>query len=115
MYLRFGTEIQSFAESLQKLEAVVNNANRQRPPRPWANPESECRIALEPVSQAVGDFQKTLAECKTLLGDHERFRRDAAGFVDNVVWHLSTQRDVDLLRERVHFHATKVSKLLGFV
>lgn len=72
-------------------------------------------MALEPVSQAVGHFQKTLAECEKLLGDHERFRRDAAGFVDNVVWHVSTQRDVDLLKERVQFHATKVSKLLSFV
>ncbi|CAL8584243.1 hypothetical protein XPA_009848 [Xanthoria parietina] len=108
LYLRFGREIQSFAENLQQLEAVVDNANRQRPPRRWGNPDSECRVALEPVSQAVGDFQKTLAECEKLLGDHERFRRDAAGFVDNVVWHLSTQRDVDLLRERVQFHATKL-------
>ncbi|KAI4283343.1 MAG: hypothetical protein L6R38_002229 [Xanthoria sp. 2 TBL-2021] len=101
-------EIQSFADNLQQLEAVVNNANRQRPRRRWANPEHECRIALEPVSQAVGDFRKTLDECETLLNDQERFRRDTAGFVDNVVWHVSTQRDCDILRERVQFHATKL-------
>ncbi|KAL8911384.1 MAG: hypothetical protein Q9171_003430 [Xanthocarpia ochracea] len=52
---------------------------------------SDVRI---PVSQAVGDFQKTLSECEKLLNDHERFRRDTAGFVDNVVWHISTQRDL---------------------
>lgn len=57
----------------------------------------------------MGDFKQTLDECKKLLDDHERFQRDAAGFVDNVVWHVSTQRDVDILRERVHFHSTKVS------
>ncbi|KAI4256860.1 MAG: hypothetical protein L6R42_005986 [Xanthoria sp. 1 TBL-2021] len=101
-------EIQSFAENLQQLEAVVDNANRQRPPRRYGNSEHECRIALQPVSQAVGDFKKTLDECEKLLNDHERFRRDTAGFVDNVVWHVSTQRDCDILRERVQFHATKL-------
>ena len=65
-------------------------------------------MALHPVSQAIGDFRKTLADCEKLLNDNSRFQRDSAGFVDNVVWHLSTQRDVDILRERIHFHGTKV-------
>lgn len=108
LYLRFGREIESFSDNLKQLEAVVNQTNRQRPRRTWRNPDDECRLALQPVSQAVGDFRKTLEECEKLLNDHERFRRDEAGFVDNVVWHLSTQRDVDILRERVQFHTTKV-------
>ena len=65
-------------------------------------------MALHPVSQAIGDFRKTLADCEKLLNDNSRFQRDSAGFVDNVVWHLSTQRDVDILRERIRFHGTKV-------
>ncbi|KAI4113082.1 MAG: hypothetical protein LQ345_005869, partial [Seirophora villosa] len=101
-------EIQSFTESLQQLEAVIDHANRQRPRRPFRNHNDECRHALQPLSQLVGDFKKTLDECEKLLNDHERFKRDTAGFVDNVVWHVSTQRDVDILRERVHFHATKL-------
>lgn len=56
----------------------------------------------------MGDFKQTLDECKKLLDDHARFQRDEAGFVDNVIWHVSTQRDVDSLRERVLFHSTKV-------
>ncbi|KAI4181527.1 MAG: hypothetical protein LQ346_006756 [Caloplaca aetnensis] len=108
LYLRFGREIESFSDNLKQLEAVVNQTNRQRPRRTWRNPDDECRLALQPVSQAVGDFRKTLEECEKLLNDHERFRRDEAGFVDNVVWHLSTQRDVDILRERVQFHTTKL-------
>ncbi|KAL8997826.1 MAG: hypothetical protein Q9169_002998 [Polycauliona sp. 2 TL-2023] len=93
---------------LSFLEAVINNANLQRPRRRWGNPDHECRVALQPVSQAVGDFKKTLDECEKLLNDHERFKRDTAGFIDNVVWHISTQRDVELLTERVQFHATKL-------
>ncbi|KAL8975099.1 MAG: hypothetical protein Q9197_000678 [Variospora fuerteventurae] len=108
LYLRFGREIESFTESLQQLEAVIDHANRQRPRRPWRTHDDECRHALQPLSQLVGDFKKTLDECEKLLNDHERFQRDTAGFVDNVVWHVSTQRDVDILRERVHFHTTKL-------
>ena len=107
--MKFGREIESFNESLLQLEAVIKHANDQRPRRPWRTRDDECRVALHPVAQAVGDFKQTLDECKKLLDDHERFQRDAAGFVDNVVWHVSTQRDVDILRERVHFHSTKVS------
>ncbi|KAI4268225.1 MAG: hypothetical protein LQ337_007965 [Flavoplaca oasis] len=91
-----------------RLEAVINNANLQRPRRRWGNPDQESRVALQPLSQAVGDFKKTLEECEKLLNDHERFRRNTAGFVDNVVWHVSTQRDVEILRGRVQFHATKL-------
>lgn len=112
LYLRFGREIESFTESLQQLEAVIDHANRQRPRRPFRNHNDECRHALQPLSQLVGDFKKTLDECEKLLNDHERFKRDTAGFVDNVVWHVSTQRDVDILRERVHFHATKVATMI---
>ncbi|KAL8644728.1 MAG: hypothetical protein Q9226_007618, partial [Calogaya cf. arnoldii] len=107
LYLKFGREVESFGENLQQLEAVINNANRQRPRRRYGNPDHDTRVALQPVSQAVGDFKTTLDECEKLLNDHDRFRRDTAGFVDNVVWHVSTQRDVEVLRERVQFHATK--------
>ncbi|KAL8652976.1 MAG: hypothetical protein Q9210_002368 [Variospora velana] len=112
LYLKFGREIESFTESLQQLEAVIDHANRQRPRRPWRGHDDECRHALQPLSQLVGDFKTTLDECEKLLNDHERFQRDTAGFVDNVVWHVSTQRDVDILRERVHFHTTKVQLLV---
>ncbi|KAL8770394.1 MAG: hypothetical protein Q9209_003820 [Squamulea sp. 1 TL-2023] len=108
LYLRFGREIELFSEHLRQLEAVINHANRQRPRRRWGNPDNECNVALQPVSQAVGDFKKTLDECERLLNDHERFKKDTAGFVDNVVWHVSTQRDVDVLTERVKFHTTKL-------
>ncbi|KAL9046609.1 MAG: hypothetical protein Q9214_000594 [Letrouitia sp. 1 TL-2023] len=100
-YLRFGREIQSLADILQQIEAVIKHANSQRPRRPWHNHDDECRLALQPVSQAVGDFAKSLSDCEKLLNDHERFQRDAAGFIDNVIWHISTQQDVEVLRERL--------------
>ncbi|KAL9123885.1 MAG: hypothetical protein Q9217_006727, partial [Psora testacea] len=112
LYLRFGREIESLAENLQQLEAVIKHANSKRPRRPWRDHDEDCRSALQPLSQATGHFQKTLEECQKLLSDHERFQRDSAGFVDNVLWHMGTQRDVDILRERIHFHTTKLLILL---
>ncbi|KAG6999498.1 hypothetical protein G7Y79_00034g069210 [Physcia stellaris] len=108
LYLKFGRELESFTETLQQLVTIIKHANGQRPRRPWGYPDDECRVALHPVSQAIGDFRKTIADCERLLNDNERFQRDSAGFVDNVVWHLSTQRDVEILRERIHFHKTKL-------
>ena len=114
LYLRFGGEIKSFRKNLQQLLAIIEHANSQRPQRPWRDPDDECQTALQPVSEAVGPFRKTLKECEQLLNDNERFQRDQAGFVDNVIWHMSTQRDVDVLRERIHFHSTKVTFVSSF-
>ena len=107
-YLRFGREIQSFASNLQSVVEVTENATEKRPPRRWGNHDNEYRQALEPLTKAVGDFQATIKECQKLLNDHNRFQRNAAGFIDNVQWHMGTQRDVDILRERVQFHSTKL-------
>ncbi|KAL9101753.1 MAG: hypothetical protein Q9163_003029 [Psora crenata] len=111
-YLRFGREIESFADNLQKLISIIQHANSQRPRRVWRDHDEECRLALRPLSQAIGDFKSTLEECRKLLDNHERFQRDTAGFVDNILWHAGTQRDVDILRERVHFHSTKLAIIL---
>ncbi|KAG8527787.1 uncharacterized protein KY384_007941 [Bacidia gigantensis] len=107
-YSRFGREIQSLAKNLRDLVDVAEHAAEQRPRRPWGNHSDDCREALKPLLEAAGDFQATIKDCQKLLDDHNRFQRDAAGFIDNVQWHMGTQRDVDILRERVEFHSTKI-------
>ena len=106
--MRFGREIKSFANNLRKLVDIAENAAENRPRCPFGNRYDDCRQALKPLLEAVGDFQGTIQECRKLLDDHNRFQRDAAGFIDNVQWHMGTQRDVDILRERVQFHSTKL-------
>ena len=108
LYLRFGREIESFAKNLRQLIDVAENAIEKRPRRAWGNHNDDCRQALLPLLQAVGDFQATLAECQKLLSDRNRFQRDVAGFIDNVQWHTGTQKAVDELRDRVQFHSTKL-------
>ena len=50
-----------------------------------------------------------MLDCDALLKDNTKFRRSPANFVDNVVWHASTERVVNDLRKRLHVHMTKVS------
>lgn len=58
--------------------------------------------------EITGDFWATLKECQTLLEDRIRFGRNSAGFVVNVVWHMTTETRVNHLRERVQLHTAKL-------
>ena len=64
---------------------------------------------LNTLSEVTGDFKQTLHDCKKLLSDNSKFQRSATNFVDNVVWHSSTERVVNHLRQRVNFHLTKLN------
>ena len=111
-YLRFGREIQSLGGSLKQLEAVTDNARNDRTAGRSTSDESAeddlYRTRLQPLSDVTGDFKDTLKECSTLLSNHKSFRRNAAGFVDNVIWHTTVERDILLLTARLQFHVTKV-------
>lgn len=95
---------------MECLHQVVNNADHQRPKKSWLDHDSERVTAgvLNTLSEVTGDFKQTLLDCEKLLSDNSKFQRSAANFVDNVAWHSSTERDVNSLRERVHFHMVKV-------
>lgn len=108
-YLRFGRDIQSLSKSLQQLSDVTENARDKRVRRPWASGEDDdCRADLGALAEVIGDFYGTLRECETLLNNRAKFGRNEANFVYNVLWHTSTEREVNNLRERVHLHETKL-------
>lgn len=106
-YLQFGTEIRLLGDSLKRLENIIANADVQHPRRPW-HKETD-RIGPNTLQEVTGDFIRTLTECQTLLDDNSKFHRSSANFIDNLVWWSATERDVIGLRERVHFHLTKVN------
>ncbi|CAF9934762.1 MAG: hypothetical protein ALECFALPRED_006079 [Alectoria fallacina] len=109
-YLQFGRDIRFLGQNLERLHQVVENANDQRPQKPWHDDDNE-RVTAEVLNtllEVTGDFKQTLLDCEKLLSDNSKFQRSAANFVDNVAWHSSTERDVASLRERVHFHVIKV-------
>ena len=116
-YLRFGREIQSLGQSLRQLEQITDNARKDRITGLSASEErgeedNLYRVQLQPLSDVTGDFQETLEECNTLLNNHKYFRRNAANFIDNVIWHTTVERDIAVLTERLQFHVTKVLFIL---
>ena len=64
---------------------------------------------MNTLAEISGDFLRTLQDCERLLSDKSKFSRSASGFIDNVAWHNSTERDVNSLRDRVHFHMVKMN------
>lgn len=121
-YFEFGQDIQTLALGLEQLIEVTENAGTQknagrqrqsRPLRPWnaarqdeqRGPEAE----LKSLREVTGDFCLTLRECDALLQNHQKFHRNQAGFVDNVLWHASTESEISNLKERVRLHITKLS------
>jgi len=56
----------------------------------------------------VGDFQKTLEECRILLQKHITLDGRRASVIDNLFWGLSTQKRVEELRKRIQFHTQKI-------
>lgn len=116
-YLRFGREIQSLGQSLRQLEQITDNARKDRIISQFGSDERGeeddiYRVQLQPLSDMTGDFQETLEECNTLLNNHKHFRRNAANFIDNVIWHTTVERDILVLTERLQFHVTKVLFIL---
>ena len=104
-YAQFGEEIRTLASSLKQLDEIVANADGQCP----QGFRFVDRATVNALSQVTGDFLQTVQDCKRLLDDNSRFKRTAANCVDNVIWHASTERDVNNLRQRVLFHQTKVN------
>ncbi|KAL9594284.1 MAG: hypothetical protein Q9219_007111 [cf. Caloplaca sp. 3 TL-2023] len=111
-YFDFGRDIKALAETLQRLEKIITQADGQRPPRPWQRPDTEYRAALQPVGEAAGNFKATIQDCQSLLANNTRFGRNTAGFVNNVQWSLVVEREVNNLRDRVRFHLIKLGILL---
>ena len=109
--MQFGREINSLGVSLKQLEKIFVNAEDQRPKKPWHHDDADrvTATALTTLSEVTGDFKRTLRDCEILLSDNSKFQRSNANFVDNVAWHSSTEGDVNTLRQRVHFHMTKVN------
>ena len=94
-------------ESLKRLEKIIDNANVQRPRRPWHNQADY--VNSNTLQEVTGDFLATLNDCQALLDDNSKFARSSSDFISNVIWWSSVEREVASLRERVRFHVTKVT------
>ena len=109
-YAQFGREVKSLGTNLDQLNKVFENVRDQRQLLLSLGYGDDFGSALDTLPELTGDFTKTLQACEALLNDNSKFIRNAAGFVDNVRWSIGTEKQVKSLRDRVHFHSTKVGK-----
>lgn len=112
-YISFFREVRSLGVSLKELEEVAKKAQEDRIAARSATDQTltdqeYCNAQLQPLADVTGDFRETLGECETLLNNRQSFRRNAANFVENVIWHTTVERHITILTERLHFHVTKV-------
>ena len=96
-------ELQAVAEKPERDKLAAHSATDQK-----LTDNEYSSAQLQPLPDVTGDFKETLEECETLLNDRRSFRRNAANFVENVIWHTTVERHVTNLTERLHFHVTKV-------
>jgi hypothetical protein len=66
---------------------------------------------LSSLREIIGDYYRTLEECKTLLKENCEFRKNR-NFAYNIEWNLVVQPKVDHLRKRLDSHNSKISILL---
>ena len=115
-YRNFGNDIKGLAENLNNITQVVENARitwsqqslrlvRSRPS------SSQKEWDLSSLREIIGDYHKTLTDCKTLLEENHEFRKNRNAAY-NIEWNVVIQPKVDHLRKRLESHNSKISILL---
>jgi hypothetical protein len=66
---------------------------------------------LSSLREIIGDYHRTLTDCKTLLEGNREFRKNR-NFAYNFEWNLVIQPKVDHLRKRLDSHNSKISIIL---
>ncbi|KAL2065734.1 hypothetical protein VTL71DRAFT_3404 [Oculimacula yallundae] len=115
-YNDFGNDIKSLAGNLDNIVRVVENAKAT-----WIQESARTARSrglpvqrewdLSTLQEIVGDYRKTLEDCKRLLEQNYEFRNNR-NFAYNIEWNLVIQPKVDRLRKRLEAHNSKISILL---
>jgi len=66
---------------------------------------------LSSLREIIGDYHKTLTDCKTLLEENHEFRKNRNAAY-NIEWNVVIQPKVDHLRKRLESHNSKILILL---
>jgi hypothetical protein len=115
-YQEFRNDVKNLAENLSNIQRVVKNAkatwtqqslqlvrSRTLPqPKEWD---------LSSLREIIGDYHRTLEDCKKLLEENHEFRRNR-NFAYNIEWNVVIQPKVEHLRKRLESHNSKISILL---
>jgi hypothetical protein len=110
-YANFQNDVFNFSHLLQRLDEALDKAKERYLRR------LPGKQAYDPISQqfederksVIGNFQKTLNDCKAVLEQNKDLRRRHSNAVQNLLWYLKQQEQkVDDLRRRLDFHASKI-------
>jgi hypothetical protein len=115
-YEEFGNDIKSLSDNLDNIWRVVENAKTtwaQQSLRTTRNrgPISTKDWDLSSLQEIIGDYHKTLEDCKRLLEENREFRTGKS-VAYNLEWNLILQPKVENLKRRLEAHNSKIMTLL---
>jgi hypothetical protein len=115
-YQDFGNDIKSLAENLSNIKRVIENARST-----WSGeslrlarsrgPFQQREWDLSSLNEIIGDYQRTLVDCRKLLEENHEFRR-SRNVACNIGWNVVIQPKVDGLRRKLESHNSKIAILL---
>ncbi|KAK3389244.1 hypothetical protein B0H63DRAFT_518480 [Podospora didyma] len=101
-YLDFWDEVKTLEQSLLTLFAVMREVQGKFP----GECSQQSSAAAQGLTQVLGGFQDTLAECWKLLSKRQNYS-EGRGAISNLKWYLFVKDDLDRLRDRIAFHNIK--------
>jgi hypothetical protein len=112
-YQDFGNDIKYLSENLKDISRVVENAKSQQSQQSAGlrSPSLQKDWDLSSLKEIIGDYEKTLSDCRKLLEENHEFRKKR-NFAYNNYWNLVIQPKIDQLRKRLQLHNTKIVILL---
>lgn len=98
------------AESLERLESVINHARQEFHRRDQALPDT---VGWDQHSlvEIIGDYSSTLYDCEVLLQENRSYNA-TTGPMRNMYWNAFVQPRVHSLRQRILFHISKIEHVL---
>lgn len=115
-FREFGDDLSHLAESLQRLDNVINSARRSLQDHGQAASPDDLGWDEDSLVDIIGDYCGTLNECRILLDANRGYLSSsssgASGPLVNIRWNVFVQPQVDKLRRRILLHNTKIQHVL---
>lgn len=108
-YAEFGNDVRGLAENLTTLDQVVNGANASLQKQAGRG----VLVRYDPASlkEIIGDYEKTLNECRALLADNKQYQA-VNNPLANIGWNVLVQPVAERLRQRIFMHNSKIHLFL---
>jgi hypothetical protein len=114
-YTEFKQDLHFFEQHLLRLKNVFDTAAEQLEHQDmiWDHDRKSRYFNLRRDSrELIGDFGATIDECKSLLTRYSAFDIRRSSALESGIWHLSAQDEVNELKNRLKFHAHKISLII---